>query len=436
MSANQLTSQSTFADAVERLAADEPQWLGDARRAALAAYESAALPDRAQHLWRYTDPGKLMPGKRALGTPGDTFGELPEDYHDGTFEHVAGLAISRDGRMLRAVVDSVVADRGVVLSDIRDAAREHESIVRKHLLALTQTDLDKFEALSTALFQGGTFIHVPRGVELDRPLRIAHRVGSDDLHVTRSLVVIEENAEATLVFDLSTMSPDDAALLHSGVEVHVGAGARFRLVFIQSAGRKFVQAPVIRCRVERDASLETVTVALGGALVKSQQTTESIGQGASVRVLGIIFADRRQHMDHHTLQDHLVGHNSSDLDFRSVIAHRARSAYTGNLRIGLDGEGANAHQRNHNLLLHETARADTIPELEILTNDVTCSHAAAVGPLDDEMVHFCNSRGLSPAQARRVIIAGFLEPVVTRIPGEDLQERVRNALATRLEAAS
>jgi len=119
-----------------------------------------------------------------------------------------------------------------------------------------------------------------------------------------------------------------------------------------------------------------------------------------------------------------------------VIAHRARSAYTGNLRIGLEGEGADAHQRNHNLLLHETARADTIPELEILTNDVTCSHAAAVGPLDDEMVHFCNSRGLSPAEARRVIIAGFLEPVVTRIPGADLQERVRNALATRLEAAS
>jgi len=432
----QTATPSTLADAVERLAADDPQWLADARRAALAAYERAALPDRARHLWRYTDPTKLLPGARTLGTPGDSFGELPADYHDGTFEHVAGLATQRDGRLLSSVIDPTYGDRGVVVCDIRQAARDHEDVVRKYFLSLTQPDLDKFEALSIALFAGGTFIHVPSGVELDRPLRVAHRVGGNDLLASRSLIVIGENAEATVVFDLSTVDDADAALLHSGLEVHMAQAARLRVVFIQAAGRKLVHAPVVRCRVERDASLETVTVCLGGAMVKSQQTTEIVGKGASVKALGIVFADRRQHFDHHTLQDHVVGHNASDLDYRTVVANHARSAYTGNLRIGLEGEGSNAHQRNHNLLLHDTARADTIPELEILTNDVVCSHAAAVGPLDDEMLHFCYSRGLSPAQAKRVIIAGFLEPVVTRIPGEDLQERVRAALATRLEAAS
>ncbi len=436
MSDTQTSTDSSLAAAVERLAADDPGWLADARRAAWAAYESAALPDRAQHLWRYTDPAKLLPGARALAVPGDSFGELPADYHDGTFEHVAGLAIERDGRLLRAVIDSTIADRGVVVCDIREAAREHEAITRKYFLALTQPEFDKFEALSTALFAGGTFVHVPRGVELDRPLRIAHRIGGDGLLASRSLIVIEENAEATVVFDLSTMTATDAALLHDGLEVHVAQAARLRLVFIQSAGRKLVHAPVIRCRVDRDASLETVTVCMGAGLVKSQQTTELVGKGASVKALGIVFADHRQHVDHHTLQDHLIGHNASDLDYRTVVAQRARSAYTGNLRIGLDGEGATAHQRNHNLLLHDTARADTIPELEILTNDVVCSHAAAVGPLDDEMMHFCFSRGLSPVEAKRLIIAGFLEPVVTRIPGEDLQDRVRTVLATRLAEAS
>ena len=430
---NTTDTASAFADQVERLAADDPTWLADARRAALAAYESASLPDRAQHLWRYTDPAKMLPGKRALGTPGDAFGELPADYHDGTWEHVAALATVRDGRLLRTAIDPTVVDRGVGVMDIRDAARTHEDVVRARLLALTQPELDKFEAFTTAHFAGGVFVHVKRGVALDRPIRIAHRVSGNDVLASRSLIVIEENAEAEVVFDLSTMDAADAAMLHCGTEVHVDAGARLRLVFIQSAGRKFVHAPVIRCRVARDASLETVTVAFGGALVKSQQTTEIVGKGASVKVLGIVFADGRQHFDHHTLQDHLVGHNGSDLDYRTVVANHARSAYTGNLRIGLDGEGSNAHQRNHNLLLHDTARADTIPELEILTNDVACSHAAAVGPLDEEVIHFCMSRGLDEDEARKLIIAGFLEPVITRIPGEDLQERVRTALATRLE---
>ena len=433
---SETTRDAAFAADVDRLAAEDPEWLAGARRAAHQAYEGAALPDRALHLWRYTDPAKVLPGPRALGTPGTEFGALPDDYHDGTFEHVAALAVERDGRLLRSAVDPSLADRGVVVEDVRVASRTHEAVVRARFLALTQPELDKFEALSTALFSGGVFVHVPKGVAVDRPIRVAHRVSGHDLFASRSLIVVEENAEATVVFDLSTLDPTDAAMLHSGTEVHVDAGARLRLVFIQSAGRKLVHVPVIRCRVARDASLETVTVVLGGALVKSLQTTEIVGKGASVKVLGIVFADGRQHFDHHTLQDHLVGHNASDLDYRAVVANRARSAYTGNLRIGLEGAGADAHQRNHNLLLHDTARADTIPELEILTNDVSCSHAAAVGPLDEEMIHFCGARGVSPDDARKLIIAGFLEPVVTRIPGDDLQERVRSALAARLEAVA
>ncbi len=430
------TTDSAFAATAERLAADDPAWLAAARRAAFAAYEGASLPDRARHLWRYTDPSKLLPGARTPGVPDDAFGELPADYHDGTFEHAAGLAIACDGRVLRTAIDPAVSDHGVVVADLREAARTHEDVVRAHLLSLAQVEFDKFEALGAALFAGGAFVHVPAGVVLDRALRVAHRVHGDGVFAERSLVVIGENAEAEVVFDLSTVGADDAAMLHAGLEVHVAPGARCRLVFIQTAGRRFVHAPVIRCRVEGDASLETVTVALGGALVKSLQTTEIVGKGATVKALGIVFADGRQHFDHHTLQDHLVGQNSSDLDYRAVVAERARSSYTGNLRIGLEGAGADAHQRNHNLLLHDTARADTIPELEILTNDVSCSHAAAVGPLDEEMIFFCTSRGLSEEQARRVIISGFLEPVITRIPGDDLQDRVRTALATRLAAVT
>jgi Fe-S cluster assembly protein SufD len=206
------------------------------------------------------------------------------------------------------------------------------------------------------------------------------------------------------------------------------------VVFVQTLGPRAIHAPIVRARVERDATLETVSVALGGSLVKALQTTELAEPGATTRILGIVFGDGRRHFDHHTFQDHVAPSTSSNLDYRTVVGGRARSAYTGRLRIRPDAAKSDAHQRNHNLVLSDDARADTIPELEILTNDVSCSHAAAVAPIDEEQVHFCASRGLSPDQARKLIVLGFLEPTVEQIPGELLLARVRDALEKRLEA--
>ena len=422
--------------AVASNAANEPGWLAEARRAALDAHDGAALPDRVAHLWRYTDPRKLLPGARLPQAPAETFGPLTADCTDGTFAGHSGIALAREGRVLRVAVDPETADAGLVVADIRMAAAEHEELVRPHLFSLLAPAHDKFEQLSVAAHAGGAFVHVPRGLTVPNPVHVIHRVSGDGLVASRSLVHVGENAEVTVVFDLAGIRDDETskALIHEGIEVVVEAAARVRVVFVQQLGSRAVHVPVVRCRVGRDARLETVTVALGGRTVKSLQTTELAGRGASVRVLGIVYADRRQHLDHHTLQDHLVGYTDSDLDYRAVVADRARSAYTGNLRIGLEGEGADAHQRNHNLLLSEHARADTIPELEILTNDVTCSHAAAVGPIDEDMIYFARCRGLREADARRLIVMGFLEPVIARVPDESLAIRIRDTVNDRLGA--
>jgi Fe-S cluster assembly protein SufD len=191
----------------------------------------------------------------------------------------------------------------------------------------------------------------------------------------------------------------------------------------------------VPARVERDAQFESVSVAVGGGVTKALQTSSLVEAGGSAKVLGIVFADGRRHFDHHTFQDHVAPNTSSQLDYRTVVGDHARSAYTGRLRIAKEAVGADAHQRNHNMLLSEHARADTIPELEILTNEVKCSHAAAVGPIDEEQLFFCASRGFTPEEARRAIVLGYLEPAVASIPGENLQKRVRDALDLRLGAA-
>lgn len=427
-----------WADDVARLAERDPAWLAEARRAAWARFESLPLPSRVEHLWRYTDPAKLLPEGRALAVPNAQFGELPDDFHDGTYENASAYALCRDGVLQRSTIDPLFANRGLVVCDLREAALRHEAIVRPRLFSLAgQCDGAgaKFGSLSAALFAGGTFVHVPPKAEIELPVRVAHRVGGSGLVAARSLFVIGAEAKATLVLDLASARDDDAPMIHEAVEVFVGAGASLRLVVVQNYSKRTVHAPILRAAVERDGRFESVNVAVGGGLTKALQTTSLNGPGASTRVQGIVFADGRRHFDHHTFQDHVAPHTSSELDYRTAVGDRARSAFTGRLRITRDGVGADAHQRNHNMLLSEHARADTIPELEIMTNDVKCSHAAAVGPIDEEQVFFCTSRGLSPSEARRTIVLGFLEPAVAGIPGENLQKRVRDALDARLGEA-
>lgn len=418
-----------------RAALADPPWLADARAAALRRFAEGGLPSRVDHLWRYTDPARILPGTRPVLVPDARFGELPPDFHDATWERAAGLGASRDGVLLRSAVDPFVGDVGVVVEDIRAAARSRRKVVEPRLFSLRgvgDAGGAWFDDLAGAVFAGGVYVRVPMGVHVERPVRIASRVGGEGLLASRSLIVLDAGAHASVVVDLTSADDAQATLYHETTEVFVGRGARLRLVSVQSLGSRAVHAPVVRARVEQGGSLETVTVALGGALVKSLQAVELAETGATSKALGIVFADGRQHLDHHTFQDHAAPSTTSDLDYRAVAAGRGRSAFTGRLRIRADADRSDAHQRNHNLLLSDDARADTIPELEILTNDVACSHAAAVAPIDEEQVHFCESRGLSPDEARRVIVLGFLEPALARIPGESLSARIREALETRL----
>lgn len=421
--------------AARRAAPADQDWLRTAREAALARFGAAALPSRVEHLWRYTGPERIVPGSRDWTGADPRFGDLPEDFHDAVFDKASAYAVARDGVLLRSAVDPMLSDLGVVVEDVRSAARARRAILEPAMFSLRGTCDGAgavFDDLTAAAFQGGAFVHLPRGVTLEKPIRIASRVGGAGVLAARSVFVAEAGAQATIVVDLGSASDDESTMFHETTEIVVGRGARLRVVLVQTLGRKCVHAPIVRARIGRDASLETVSVALGAGVVKSLLAAELSEPGASSKVLGIVFGDGRQHFDHHTFQDHVAPHTTSDLDFRTAVGGRARSAYTGRLRIRREALHCEAHQRNHNLVLSDQARADTIPELEILTNEVACSHAAAVAPIDEEQVYFCQSRGLPPDEARKTIVLGFLEPTVEKIPGALLLARVREALDRRL----
>ena len=188
-----------------------------------------------------------------------------------------------------------------------------------------------------------------------------------------------------------------------------------------------------RAEVGRDATLLTAITSLGSAVTKSDFGSLLAGPGATVELWGFLFGEGRQHFDHHTLHDHRAGHTYSNLDFKVVLRDRARSAYTGLIRIEPDAPESEAYQENRNLLLNDGARAESIPELEILTDAVKCTHGATVGTLDPLHLFYLMCRGLPRPEAVRLIVGGFIEPTLSRLP-EDLSRRLRGHVEERIQS--
>jgi FeS assembly protein SufD len=401
------TADSPLAAGVEALASSGPASFGERRRAALDAYLSTPLPPRAQHLWRYTDPARLLPGD--LRPSGSGIG--PAD----AFPVQKGVSVSSLGP---AFGEPGVSGRFATLSNGRSG---------------------KFEALNLALFPAGVVVEVAAGARPEKPIALVHggnEVGADPagtLACPRLLVLVGEGAEASLVeeFGAEGWNP---SLVHAVTEVFLAPGARFIHAVINTFGPRVRANLVQRARVDRGASLTSISVGLGGEIVKVDATAVLAGEHARSEVLGLSFGTGRQHLDSHFFQDHAAPRTHSDLLVKAALSGRARASYTGQLRIAVDAPGSEAHQENRNLLLSEHSRADSIPELEILTHEVQCSHAAATGPLDPVQLFYLRTRGLSAAEAETMIVLGFLEPVFARIPGESIAAAVRARAAGALAA--
>jgi Fe-S cluster assembly protein SufD len=399
------TAESAFSAEVERLASRGPAPLAARRRAALDAYVAAPLPPRALHLWRYTDPARLVP---------------------------SGLEPAGDGT---GPAETVEVQPGVRVLPL--GAALGEPAAARRFATLSNEGTGKFEALNLALFPAGAVVEIARGarpgtaIEFIHGRRSAEGADADRLACPRLLVLVGEGAEASLVeeFGAEEWNP---SLVHAVTEIFLAPGARLVHTVINTFGNRVRANLVQRARLEAGSTLTAISVGFGGELVKLDASAVLAGENARSEVLGLSFGTGRQHLDSHFFQDHAAPRTRSDLLVKTALSGRARASYTGQLRIAVDAPGSEARQENRNLLLSEQSRADSIPELEILTHEVMCSHAAATGPVDPAQVFYLRSRGLSRAEAERTIVLGFLEPVLARIPGEGLAERLRTLAAQRL----
>ena len=386
---------------------DEPARIASAREEAWAHYQALPVPERSSHLWRYTDPAEFALADRPVLSlsPGE-------------------VAIDIDRRARSA---------GVVVVPLADAAAAMPGLVGAHLGRLVGPTYGKPEALNLALWSAGHLVRIPRGVQLETPIRITTTLGGErGFRAVRNLIVFEEGSSGTIVEESRGPGDDSGHSLNEVTELFAGPNCRIRIVPLQHLGRGVVSHRTLGVRLARDAHLLTVVASFGAGLYKADIRAQLDGPGAESRIIGVCLADERQRVDHHTVQDHRGQRTRSDIDFRVVLAGRARSAYTGLIRIAQDAPFCEAYQENRNLLLSDSARAESIPELEILTDEVRCKHGATVGPIDPEQLFYLGSRGLSPAGAMRMIVTGFLEAALVHLP-EDLVERLRGEMAHRLE---
>lgn len=411
----------------------EPAWMHARRLAAWEAFERLPMPAVTRpEEWRRTDVAGLDLGAFAL-PDGAEAPARPQFI--GTVARAAGeragLLTHQDDRVASSDLGDAAARQGVVFTDLSTATLTHPDLVRDHLMTtVVRPDEHRLRALHAALWSGGTFLYVPRGVEVALPMIAQTWLGLPGCAIfPHTLVVAEEGSKVTLV-ELFASVPSGARTLAVGVtELVVRAGAQVRYVAVQEWGPPMWEVgSLVRAHLGRDASLHSLVVSLGGGLVKLDVESLLAGPGASSEMLGLYFGTGRQHVDIHTLQEHRAPSTSSDLLYRGAVKDTARAVFAGLIRVDPGAQKTNAFQANRNLILSGGARSDSIPKLEIMANDLRCTHGSATSRLDEEQIFYLMSRGLSRKRAMFMIVEGFFADVFERIP----VERVRAYLQARV----
>jgi Fe-S cluster assembly protein SufD len=400
-----------------------PDWLSARRTAAAERFAATGLPTAEEEVWRYSPIGRLDLGRyRILPTPTGYGGAVAVPEHAR-----AALVGVVDGAVVHAEVEPRYAEAGLYagrLLDHPDAETLLGSVLRE--------PVDAFSDLNDAFLLDPVAIVVPPGLHVDRPIVVVQVTATADAAVFPRLVVHAGEGSDARVLE-HQRSGDRAALVVPVVELHAARAARLGFANVQDLGRASWQIGSHVADVGQDATVVVSTAALGGAYARVRTDCRLVGRGATGNLTSLYFGDGDQTLDFRTFQDHAAPDTTSNLLFKGVVADRSRSVYTGLIHVGKDARGTNAFQTNRNIKLSADAWAESVPNLEIENNEVHCSHASTVGPIDDEQRFYLESRGVPPAVAERLIVAGFFAEVLQQVPVAEAVPELRTAIAAKLD---
>jgi Fe-S cluster assembly protein SufD len=401
-----------------------PSWLNERQATATQQFAVAAMPSTEEEIWRYSRIDDLDVSRyhAASTAPGPV--DSAELARLRALDPSA-IVVTIDGAVAHL---EVLAPKGLRVVDLSvDAAGEGDG--------LSVYGDDAFGWLNDSSMRAPLVIAAARGALIERPVIVVHVVSSA-LGLVSPRVTIRGGEASQLTVLEQFVSGDVDALVVPLTEVLADTAANVRHISLQQLGRSVWSIGRIESVGQRDSSTMLASVAFGGGYARTRIDARLVGQGASGQQIAVYFGDGDQMHDFRTLQDHQAPKTTSDLLFKGAVGGRAQSVYTGMIRVAHDAKGTAAYQTNRNLKLSADAWAESVPNLDIQTNDVKCSHASAVGPIDTDQLFYLESRGVPTDVAERLIVMGFFDEVMARLPMAELVPLLHNQVADKLAGVS
>lgn len=417
-------------------ARDEPGWLTDLRRDAWRRFETLPMPSRTDEEWMRTDVRLFRLDRFAL----------PSDLPAGVVAPAAvlaagvelgGRAVSLNSRPVSSDLAPELAAKGVLFGSLDQLVAEHGELLRPYIERhVVDPGYDKFAALNAACWSGGSVLFVPAGVRVEQPLHALAAMTDGGVDLSRTLVILQRRAEATLLTETASTGAQDSGFHCGSIELLVEPEARLRYVNLQNWGSGVWHFAHQKAHVAQAAGLQWTIGALGARLAKVNQHVALTGQDAEAQVNGVMFTHGKQHLSYNTHQHHQAAYCRSDLLYKTALQDQSRTVWRGMIKVDEGAQRTDAYQRNDNLMLSRDARADSIPGLEIEADDVRCTHGSTAGRIDDTQVFYAMTRGYTRTEAMRMIVAGFFQQVFDRIAIESVREALGRAIGDRVRAIS
>jgi len=409
-----------------------PAWWLERKRSAYSRFEPLPMPRRTDESWRFSNIAGITLGgfSPGAGGPDPRARQASEAFAtalEATLSFLNGSLVG--GNPLPAGL----AAKGVVASTLSEAVAKHPGLLREHFMAQPQKlGSAKFAALHEAFIQDGAFIHVPRGVVVDRPIVIVHAVsGAGTAVFPHTLVVAEDNAKVTIVDHF--VSNDATRQFACGAnDLYAGHGARITYVAAQCWSKEALSLQFNSTVVRRDARVQSLNLHLGGKQARHESLSQLQAPGGFSEMLAITVADGARECDQRTLQIHQAPNTKSDLLYKNALLDQSRTIFSGLIIVDPDAQKTDAYQSNRNLMLSDDAESNSLPGLEIQANDVRCTHGATSSRIDPEQEFYLKSRGIPQKAADELLIFGFFEEVLNRLESEELHSALRKLIRAHL----
>ncbi len=414
-----------------RQSSDLPAWWLETKKEAWNQFIALPLPTRSDERWRFSNlKGLNLEGYDLPEKPSNHVPRLPD------FTRAGEMTFSNRKVIDRQAISAELGAKGVVFAPLHEALRDHGEIIRRYFQKHpANLGSEKFVALNTAFTTSGAVLYVPKGVEVSSPVVVKHTLSGDGMSAfPHTLVILEENAKATLVEYFSSANGDEKHLVSGVNDLHASPGAQLTYVGLQNWSTNTLSFQTNSIIAERDARVLSLTVHLGGNQTRHESHSRMIGPGAHSEMLALTVARGDHEFDQRTRQTHTAPNTTSNLLYKNALLEQSKTIFSGIIVVDPDAQKTDAYQSNRNLMLSDEASADSLPGLEIEANDVRCTHGATSSRIDADQLYYLQSRGIPHALASELLVFGFFEEVLNKLEDMELHAALSTLIQQKFKA--